>query len=295
MRKGRFSYLLDNDPEKVISDRGIRLRRFINPVLRGVMPLKVKTKLKIIHRAPLPDEPVIFACTHGIKEDVEDSLITAGRHAYILVGSLEQFFNSRIDNLAGWLNGVILVDREDKDSRAASKEKMKAALAKGTSVLMYPEGTWNISPNQIIAGIFPGVYDVAKEAGGVKVVPIATHRSHGVVYSIRGAAFDITKYERQEGLRILRDKMASKKWRLFERAGITKRSGLPKGKAADLYWQQYIHHLKAEVPHFEHELEEKSIFRQKGEAIYDEVFGFMDRIIPHHGTAFLFNKQFRRL
>lgn len=294
MRKGHFSYLLNNDPEKVMSERGVKLRRIINPLIRGIMPLKTKTRLKILHRAPLPDEPVIFACTHGFREDVEDSLITAGRHAYILVGSLEQFFNSRVDNLAGWLNGVILVDREDKESRAASKEKMKAALKQGTSVLMYPEGTWNVSPNKLIAGIFPGVYDVAKETG-VKVVPIATHRSGAYVYSIRGKAFDIAKYERSEGLRILRDRMASKKWRLYEHVGISKRSELPRGKEADAYWAGYIHDLKSEVPHFEHELEEKSIFRHKGEALYEEVFDFMDRILPHHGTAFLYNKKYIRI
>ena len=295
MRKGFFTYLLDNDPEKVITDRGIKFRRFINPLIRGAMPLKIKTRLKILHRAPLPEEPVIFACTHGFREDVEESLITAGRHAYILVGSLEQFFNSKVDNLAGWLNGVILVDREDKESRAASKEKMKAALAKGASILMYPEGTWNVSPNKLIAGIFPGVYDVAKEAGGVKVVPIATHRHKDIVYSLRGKAFDITKYERDEGLRILRDKLATKKWKLYEHVGASQRSKLPTGKEADAYWAKIIHDLKAEVPHFEHELEEKSIFRQKGEALHEEVYSFMDKLLPHHGTAFLFNKRYIRI
>ena len=294
MSKGFFRYLLDNDPEKVMSDRGIKLRRLINPIVRGAMPLKTKTQLKILHRAELPDEPVIFACTHGFREDVEDSLITAGRHAYILVGSLEQFFNSRVGNMSGWLNGVILVNREDKESRAASKEKMKAALAKGVSVLMYPEGTWNVSPNKLIAGIFPGVYDVAKEAG-VKVVPVATHRSDGMVYSLRGKALDITKHERAKGLQILRDKMATMKWKLYEHVGIKRRSTLPEGKEADAYWEKYIHALKAEVPHFEHELEEKAIFRHKGEALYDEVFSFMDKLLPHHGTAFLFNKRHYRL
>lgn len=294
MRKGHFSYLLNNDPAKVISDRGVKLRRIISPLIRGAMPLKTKTKLKILHRAPLPDEPVIFACTHGFREDVEDSLITAGRHAYILVGSLEQFFNSRVDNLAGWLNGVILVDREDKESRAASKEKMKAALEKGVSVLMYPEGTWNVSPNKLMAGLFPGVYDVAKETG-VKVVPIVTHRNDGYVYSLRGRAVDITKYERNDGLRRLRDKMATMKWSLYEHVGMVKRSELPKGKEAERFWAKFIHDLKAEVPHFEHGLEERSVFRHKGEALYEEVFDFMDRIMPHHGTAFLYNKKYIRI
>ena len=294
MRKGFFSYLLDNDPENVLSDRGIKLRRFINPLIRGVLPFKVKTKLVILHRAPLPEEPVIFACSHGFREDVEDSVIVAGRHAYILVGSLEHFFNSRVDNIAGWLNGVVLIDREDKESRAASKEKMKAVLAKKTSIIMFPEGTWNVSPNKLIAGIFPGVYDVAKETG-VKVVPIVSHRSNGIVYAVRGKAFDITKYEREKGLRILRDKMATKKWKLYEHLGITKRSNLPEGKEAETYWAKFIHKLKAEVPHFEHELEEKSIFRQKGEALHEEVYGFMDKLLPHHGTAFLFNKRYIRI
>ena len=294
MRKGHFKYLLDNDPEKVVSERGVKLRRLINPIVRGVLPLKTKTKLKIIHRAPLPKEPVIFAATHGFREDVEDSLITAGRHAYILIGSLDQFFNSRIDNVSGWINGAVLVDREDKESRAASKDKMKAVLEKGASILMYPEGTWNVSPNKLMAGIFPGVYDVAKDAG-VKVVPIATHRNGEYVYSLRGKAFDITAHERTEGLRLLRDKMATMKWKLYEKFPVVKRSELPEGEAAKEYWAKYVHDLKAEVPHFEHELEERSIFRHKGEALHEEVYEFMERLIPHHGSAFLFNKKYIRL
>ena len=287
-----LNYLLDHDPEKTASKRGLSFRRFLRPVFDVIIPLKTPDKLQILSRGKLPAEgrPIIFAATHGFKEDVDNSLLTIGRHAYILVGSLEQFFKTT-DGILAWANGVILVDRTDKESRKASKEKMVHILKMGGNVLMFPEGTWNLSPNQLVAGIFPGVYDTAKEAGAL-VAPVATHRHGEMVYSILGNAFDITKYERSRGLKILRDKMATLKWRIMEgKTPVIKRSTLPTGDEADLYWQQQISDLKDEVDYFEHELEERSVYKHKDIIHKDEVFDFMKRMLPHHKNAFLFNRK----
>ncbi len=287
-----LNYLLDHDPEKTASKRGLSFRRFLRPVFDVIIPLKTPDKLQILSRGKLPAEgrPIIFAATHGFKEDVDNSLLTIGRHAYILVGSLEQFFKTT-DGILAWANGVILVDRADKESRRASKDKMVHLLKMGGNVLMFPEGTWNLSPNQLVAGIFPGVYDTAKEAGAL-VAPVATHRHGEMVYSILGNAFDITKYERSRGLKILRDKMATLKWRIMEgKTPVIKRSTLPTGDEADLYWQQQISDLKDEVDYFEHELEERSVYKHKDIIHKDEVFDFMKRMLPHHKNAFLFNRK----
>ncbi len=286
-----LEYLLNNDPQKTLSKNGLAFRRFLNPAFNKIIHFKTPTRLEIVRRAKMPkDRPVIFAATHGFKEDVDNSVMTLGRHAYILVGSLEQFFKTT-DGVLAWANGVILVDRTDKESRKASKDKMLHLLKMGGNVLMFPEGTWNLSPNQLVAGIFPGVYDIAKESGAL-VAPVATHRHGEMVYSILGKAFNITKYERTLGLRVLRDKMATLKWQLMEKkTPVIKRRTLPVGEEADLYWKQQISDLKAEVDYFEHELEEKSVFRHKDIFHKDEVFDFMKRMMPHHKNAFLFNRK----
>lgn len=63
---------LDYAPEKVISKKGIIMRKIISPVLRFVVPFVTpNSKLTVVRRAKLPKQPVIFVATHGFREDVE--------------------------------------------------------------------------------------------------------------------------------------------------------------------------------------------------------------------------------
>ncbi len=57
------------------------------------------------------------------------------------------------------------------------------------------------------AKLLPGIYDVAKESGAL-VVPIATYRNGKKAYGIMEETFDICAYDRETGLRVLRDKLA---------------------------------------------------------------------------------------
>lgn len=130
----------------------------------------------------MPKEPVIFAASHGFREDVEHTVVLVKRQAYMLNGSLPQVFKT-FDGITAWIAGFILVDRNDKASRAAAKKKMIYALRQGASIIMYPEGTWNKSPNELISGLFPEIYDVAKESGAM-VVPVTTFRNGKRAYGI---------------------------------------------------------------------------------------------------------------
>ena len=292
MYNGFMKYLLSNDPDKTVSEKGMKLRKLINPAFKSLIPLSIRQKIKVQSRAKMPDDrPIIFASTHGFREDVEAAVVAAGKnkHAYILIGSLKQVFHAK-EGIYAWINGTVLVDRTDPDSRAASKDKMRKVLSLGGNIIMYPEGTWNISPNKLVAGLFPGVYDTAKEAGAL-VAPIASHRVGNVIFARLGKAFDITKFERQEGIRRLRDKLATLKWRIYETLPVTKRSTLPQGEEADRYWEQTMDDLRNEVSHFEHELERMAIFRPKDIFHRDEVFEHIKELLPGHNTAFLFNKK----
>ena len=231
-----LEYLLDYRPEKTLSKVGATIRKLIYPIARLAMPFMLPTKLEIIRTAKMPDRPIIFASTHGFKEDINDAMMIAGRQAYILIGSLSQIFKS-MDGYAAWLVGTILVDRMYKESRVASKEKMIRALEMGSSVIIFPEGTWNKSPNQMVSGLFPGVYDIAKETGAL-VAPIATHREGKKVYGILDEAFDITAYDRAEGMEVLKEKFGTMRWELMEKYSQVKRTEFPYGEEADRYWKQ---------------------------------------------------------
>ncbi len=102
-----LEYLLDNDPRKVISRRGIAVRKALNPLVRMALPLTTGTKLVIVRRGKLPSSPVISAASHGFKEDSVDTLLLTDRLAYILIGSLSQIFKSA-DGIWAWVAGMIL-------------------------------------------------------------------------------------------------------------------------------------------------------------------------------------------
>ena len=213
------------------------------------------------------------------------------KQCYILIGSLSQIFH-HFDGITSWLNGVMLVDRLNKESRIASKKKMIKAIELGASVLMFPEGTWNKSPNLLSEKLFPGFYDIAKETGA-PIAIIATHREGKFVYGILDEAFDITKYSREEATKLLRDKMSALRLELIEKYSQAKRSEFPYGEKAETYWKKYIDDLMAEVEFYDYEDELHTKYIDKNETTNIEAFAHLDTIVPTHQTAFLFNKRLK--
>lgn len=273
-------YLKNNDPEKVLSKNGIRIRQIINPAIRKVAPLTSKYKLNVERRAQMPsDKPIIYAPTHGFKDDTLFSIVTIQDAAYILFGSLPQFYNT-FDGITAWLNGSIIVDRKDKESRRASKIKMEKAIELGANLLLYPEGVWNKTQNLLMLKLYPGIYDVAKKTGAY-IAPVATHLEGNKCYSILDEAFDISQYSREEGLQILRDKMATLKWELMEKYSVTTRKSLmEKSRDNNIknYWNDYLNYLISEVDYYDTNVENSAHFIDKNEVNIEDVFAVFENI-----------------
>ena len=278
---------LDYAPEKVISKKGIVVRKIISPVLRFAVPFATpNSKLTVVRRAQMPKKPVIFAATHGFREDVEHTVVMANRQAYMLNGVPSQLFHS-FDGITAWLAGMIITDKE---SRRSSVKKLVRVLELGSSVIVYPEGTWNKSPNELVSGLFPGIYDVAQKSGAL-VAPIATYRNGKKAYGILEEAFDICQYDKEQGIQILRDKMATMQYELMETYGKSKRNEFPYGDEADQYWKEYIDGLMAEVKFYDYEVELHTKYRPKGITHSKEAFAFMKHIVPNKNNLFLFRKR----
>ena len=281
--------LLDNDPKKVLSKGSIRARKIISPVLRFAIPFVTpNSKLQVLRRAKLPKQPLIFAPTHSFREDIEHAVVMANRQAYVLNGSLTQLYRS-IDGVTSWLAGLIPIDRTKKESRASAKKKLVYALELGASVIMYPEGTWNKSPNQLMSGFFPGVYDVAKESGAL-VVPIATYRNGKKAYGIMEEAFDICAYDRQTGLQVLRDKLATLQYEMMEQYGQAKRTDFPYGTEADAYWKNYVDDLMAQVKYYDYDVELHTKYVDKNITPPEEAFAFLETLEVKKENAFLWRR-----
>ena len=201
-----LKYLLNDDPDRVLSQNGIAIRKLFNPIFRKLMMLFTSGELKLVRKGMVPKgKKIIYAGTHGFHDDIIFSMKIANEHVYLLYGSLLDFFNS-FHGLGLWVNGVILVDRKNKQSRKASINKMIACLNMGTNVIMFPEGTWNKNESVPVQKLYPGIYDVAEETRAL-VVPIATVLDGDKCYAIEGDAYDITKIDDKMSCEILKQQI----------------------------------------------------------------------------------------
>jgi len=268
---------MSNDPEKVVSKSGVRFRKFIFPLMRLILIIANPYKLHVVRKAEVPKgKPVIFASTHGFKDDVLNAVLVAGRPLYILMGALIDFYNS-LEGILAWLIGVVLVDRSDKDSRTISLPKMQRAMKFGTNALIFPESAWNLTDSLLVMKLYSGVYKMAIRAN-VLVAPIATHTEGKNCYAILGEPFDITVYGCDEGTQMLRDKLATLKFELMESYSSFLRSELEvSGKSCRTAWEEIKRKIISEASTRTQETEYKELY---------STYRYIDKNITEYAEAF---------
>ena len=142
---------------------GIKLRRnLLNKNWRRILRLCTKRKI-ITEQFPELNkkEAYIFCCNHSFDEDIISSLASTDRNAYMLQGTTHQMEHNPIF-LAMWLNGMIYLDRMNPESRRSGLDKMRRILKSGTSVILFPEGGYNNTENQLIQPLFASPYILSK-------------------------------------------------------------------------------------------------------------------------------------
>lgn len=225
-----YGRLLKNDPKDVLSKNSILFRRkYIHNIILRIGPLFLNGKKLIREKmAPLPSgRPLIFAPNHGFIQDPMCSVLMAERHAYLLFGSLPQFFNT-FNGVAAHLNGAIFINRKNKASRQASIEKAVHALELGTNLIIYPEGVINKTSNQLTLPYWPGIIRVAKRANAL-IIPIVHLLSGEEIHSSRLDAFDATLYDDdniQQALTDLQTIVNTELWNLMEKYARASRADI---------------------------------------------------------------------
>lgn len=163
----------------------------------------------------LPDRPVLYAANHYCGQDIiigvsslkERVLVVAGKQGLTPIDEL--FFNA---------NGVIFVDRMDKEDMAASKRAMVENLKNGRNVLIFPEGTSNVSDELLMYPMKWGVVAAAQEAGA-QIVPVILDydKEAGECHVCFCDPILVDELSKEEGIRLLRDTMATVRYTYFEK------------------------------------------------------------------------------
>ena len=217
------------------SDFGIKMRRLVSTPWRTI--LRCCTKRRIIsENYPQLDknESYVFVANHSFDEDIISVLASIDRNVYMLQGTTEQMLHNPVF-LAMWANGMIYVNRLDAESRKAAIEKMKYILRARSSVVLFAEGGYNNTENQLIQPLFASPYILNKELG-VKVVPLITFNDIGsdTIYVRAGEPMDLSQYDKYDAMDILRDAMSTIVWDIMvEHVPPIKRADLSANPRAD--------------------------------------------------------------
>ena len=237
------------------------------------------------------EKPVIYCPTHIGGADVEMSVVAVKSPCWVTIGDPMELYKS-LDGMLLQMNGYIALDVMEKEDRKAAKARMKALLEKKSSLLLFPEGTQNISPNAILGHLFAGAVELAILCGA-EIVPLAIAREDKEYYVAIGEniSYEGSTYEDRFALTDdLRDHMATLKWKLMEHFPKVRREDIPETAYEDLVHE--VLDLNTEYS-LTPEFILNARFQPKGSAEPNEVFAFRENLHPCLANAFLFDKRLR--
>lgn len=198
MFKNKLQYMMSNNPDETLSEKGSNRRKKIRPFILTLLKLGNKLKLVVEKNEyeKIVDRPVIYVACHGFKDDVLNTLVTLKDDAYVVFGNIDLFYNT-MDGLFLWLYGTQLVDRYNKESKNAMKNKMNKIIELGNNIVIFSEATWNLSPNKLMEKLHGGFYDVAIKNNAL-VVPVLTHKVGKKCYSRVLKAIDLKEINMED-------------------------------------------------------------------------------------------------
>lgn len=256
----------------------------IRPILNVIASFRVPYKVIVDCPCnPLPDKPIIYAVNHFCFGDAPIIGRCAVKRAHILAGKQRLGFS---DWLFFVLNGVIFVDRKDKADLSASKLAMTAYLKKNRSIAAFPEGTWNLTENQLMLPIKWGIIDIAQETDAQIIPVVFEYDRENKKCHVRFNTPLVFSYRdnKADSITTLRDTMATMRWGFWERNGIFKRENLD-----IISEKKNMQYSIEEYPTIDWEYESSCIYHPYIEP--NDAFEYLNQLTPCKENAFLFRKR----
>lgn len=253
----------------------IYLHKVIYPILKPIFRLLRKHDFVYVNKVPKISGNAIFAVNHSNRYDIPYTCEILSRQCYVLLGKqpLEP-----IDRIAFILNGTVWVDRKSREDKKNSVAKMIKLLCSGANLVIFPEGTWNLTPSKPMLPLYWGIIDIAK-ASGRPIVPIVLEYTNEKCYVAFGESMHISPADdKGEKISELNDRFATLKWSIWEQFSDT-------GCNTAEEWSAEVHKRLAEYPKLDCEYETSVIRKEYDTA--DEVFAPIYKLSIDHHTAFL--------
>lgn len=222
-------YIYENN----IPVKGIKWRKRIHKIMFAIIKMKrvlLHQKLTILHdEREDTDKTIIYACTHIGRYDIEMALESIQDTCFLFLGSPGKLYRS-LNGVLVYLFGFIGCDTTEKEDRHIAKELAIRTLKQGGNILIFPEGAWNITENQVVMKLYTGTIEMAIRSGA-DIIPIAIEQYEKSFYINIGKNISLDETSDLNKKRKLsddlRDTLCTLKWEIWEQFPITKRSSLP--------------------------------------------------------------------
>ena len=312
-------YLLSCEVEKSLSKQGIKIRKAFSFLLRKVYKKQSKYKLSIEDNQPKRSnhKGKIYVLNHRQADDVVLGVNVVKDSGYIVFGNPYLALDTS-NGLGLWAYGMILIDRNDPESRKSTYEKMKYVIAHGGNIIVWPEGYWNLdddglqdqrhgaddhnSENWLIQDINIGALRLAQEMNA-PIIPTVLHydETNGKnCYGTRGEEFYVSSDDdvfakKDELLTIMR----SINYCLIKKHSTYRREDLEQNQSLREQWETLKDELVSDcdIKSTGYKLDladEKLIGKAKVKnpvTTNEEAFQHLSSIDPNKNNAFVLSKR----
>lgn len=204
---------------ETVNARGIQRRRRFRPVIRAILGVARGCRIRYLKRATLDDRPYIFAVNHSNGYDIPIMSRVIGKSFFVLASDEPK---GDIPGLGLWINGVIWSNRLSRGDREHAKRLCMDCLGYRENLLIFPEGTWNLTEAKPMLPMSWGVIEMA-QATGSAIVPVALEYEKHTCTVNMGDPFFPGDTDKADACGKLRDELATLRWELWERKGVCRR------------------------------------------------------------------------
>jgi len=159
-------YLI-NTPHENITKGSLSICKTINPIIRQILKGTCGYELIIDGNDKINGLTGIYAHTHQSKMDHVNLIASNPNHTIILNSDVLSNFYKMILSI----NGVVYVNKFNKESKTKAKLEMMRLLLNDKSVTIFPESAWNLSPNKLHLPLYIGIVDIARKTGK-PIIPV---------------------------------------------------------------------------------------------------------------------------
>lgn len=272
--------------ENNIEVKGIVRKKAFNKLLIPMLKINriaSRQKMTIINDSrERTKNPKIYAVTHVGRYDIEISMEAIKQSNFLLMGDPGEVYRSTEGKLLS-AKGVVFVDTEDKEDKKIAEDTCVKILKKGGNILIFPEGAWNITENEVVMKLYNGAVRMAKKTNA-NIIPVAIEWYENHYFINIGKNIDLSKKQEVSNRELsddLRGIMAALRLSIWEKKGITERSAIP-----DNYAEEYLNTImeQAENGYTVEEIE-RTRYKDPNITSPEEVFGPRDKQMTAHGKT----------